>query len=38
MEGVAERFKDLKYLGGFGNGFETEVLEGAIPKSIILFM
>lgn len=33
MEGVGERFRDLKYQAGFGNGFESEVLEGAIPKS-----
>lgn len=32
MEGVAQRFEGLKYNAGFGNGFETEVLEGTVPK------
>lgn len=33
MQGVAQRFKGLKYQSGFGNGFETEAIEGVLPKS-----
>jgi len=27
----SQNFKDLKYMHGFGNHFETECLEGALP-------
>ena len=38
MEGVAQRFEGLQYNGGFGNGFETEVLQGTIPKCKFLLI
>lgn len=32
MESLQQRFEGLKYLKGLGNGFESEAVEGVIPK------
>ena len=32
MQSVADTYKDLIYLKGLGNGFETEAIKDVIPK------
>ena len=33
MDTTSSEFESLQYLKGFGNEFETEAKEGAIPQS-----